>query len=209
VKDIDLLSIALSSAASPLRVLAAGFESMRIGVNITRALVGWTQDLIRDIGKLADKVSAAFTGVDWKAIGFEVVKGLASGLVDPGLIGASALKLAETIKNKFTGALEIHSPSRVFERYGQQTTEGYTRGVVGSSGATQDAVDAMAPGAPTAVARASSSSAGPIELHIHLHAEAGASPETVKALQSPSLMAELTKTLEAALAQSGAFAGGA
>ena len=85
----------------------------------------------------------SFTDIDWKGIGMQCLEGIAKGF-DKGMtkLAESAVKIVDNIKGIFTGELEIHSPSRIFEDYGQMIDEGLAIGI--SSGVSIDATEDLA-----------------------------------------------------------------
>ena len=85
----------------------------------------------------------SFTDIDWAGIGMQCLEGIAQGF-DKGMtkLAESAIKIVDNIKGIFTGELEIHSPSRIFENYGQMIDEGLAIGI--SSGVSVNATKDMA-----------------------------------------------------------------
>lgn len=80
--------------------------------------------------KALDAIVHSFTDIDWAGIGMKVLEGIADGFTK-GLskVVDGAKNVANSIKSVFTGEMEIHSPSRVFERYGEMIDEGLAIGV--------------------------------------------------------------------------------
>lgn len=139
-------------------------------------------------------------GGGWKDVGANIVDGLTGGLLTKiSALRTSGKTLAEAIKQAFAGALEIQSPSKVFQRYGEQTTEGYTKGLSKGGGDVERATQAMAPTPPAAAAPAPRMA--PINLTVHIHA--GGNPEAARQLAQPQFLANLTKAIEDALVSAG------
>lgn len=143
----------------------------------------------------------AAKGIKWSDIGMGIVDGIMSGF-KAALAGlkAAVFGLADVIKEAFKLALGIASPSKVFEEYGKQTTEGYNRGLGAGGDSTQDAVDKMAPSAPEKKRSASGAGTGGTVIHVHLH---NATKEGVEATHAPRFLADLTKAIEDALVNAG------
>lgn len=59
-------------------------------------------------------------------------------------VEAAALSVAGKAVNIITSVLQIHSPSKVMERLGAFTAEGFAQGIAGSAGSVMRAVDGMA-----------------------------------------------------------------
>lgn len=79
----------------------------------------------------------SFTDIDWPGIGMECLEGIAAGFeANWEKIKGAAKKAADGIKGIFTGELDIHSPSKVFEGYGQMIDEGLAIGIDSGMGVT-------------------------------------------------------------------------
>jgi hypothetical protein len=141
-------------------------------------------------GAMADGVAAGIRS------GAENVKGAAGGL-------------ATDVKKAFADALGIKSPSKVFQKYGQDTAAGYERGVEGGSRGAQRAVDRMAPepkaggagGAATGQGRASAPTPRAAPVHIEVNIQAG--EKAAQQLSEPQFLAGLTKAISDALTGAG------
>jgi uncharacterized phage infection (PIP) family protein YhgE len=156
--------------------------------------------LVRDI---INAVKAAFTS--WYDLGKQLVEGLVKGIVD-GIADAKAAiaKLAEEVKKVFTGKTEIHSPSKVFERYGENLDKGVERGVDAGAHDVDQAVERMAPMPPASGgggARASASGAqagASVVMHFYVDAR-GASQAAAEHLSSSDFKTSLISALEGAM----------
>jgi len=205
--DIDWIATALWAGKAAATVLTAAVLGLVVSFQLVKTMLEGSRALVVGLVDAFVKAADWIRGLDWKELGLSIVEGLANGLLSaPDLLINAAVALADKVKSGFTGALKIHSPSKVFEEYGRQTTEGYVQGVDGSAGEAQGAVAAMAPVPGGAGGGAPGAGGGRPEIHVHLHAEAGASPETVQKLQEPSFIAQFTKAVEDLLVQSGAGA---
>lgn len=109
--------------------------------------------------------------IDLEATGRNIVNGLINGIkaMAGEAVGAIA-DLASKIKTTITGALGIHSPSVVFQKYGQYTAEGYKRGVDGESDSVSDSVEGMASARPKGAKRGKLSSGGPVTIILNIYA---------------------------------------
>jgi hypothetical protein len=76
--------------------------------------------------EMKKQVLDAFHNDDWVGAGKAIVVGLVKGIIGAQKFEGEALfSLGKTIKKAFTDELGIHSPSKVFEGYGQNTVAGY------------------------------------------------------------------------------------
>jgi hypothetical protein len=142
--------------------------------------------------EMKKQIVGAFEGGDWVKLGQNIIIGIATGVTGAWKFLAEALiSTAKNIKSTFTGELKIKSPSKVFEKYGENTTEGYAQGVERGSRRAQGAVADMVgqPGAGGA-----GPSVGSITVEIH-----GAPTGNVAEMQSPIFLAALTRALRDAL----------
>ena len=87
-------------------------------------------------------IADAFLSIDWIKIGLEMLEGIVEGFTK-GLtkVVDGARNVANSIKNVFTGEMDIHSPSKVFEQYGEMIDEGLAIGI--DSGQSVDAIKNM------------------------------------------------------------------
>jgi hypothetical protein len=81
--------------------------------------------------------------IDWSGMGKAIVDGLSKAF-DSLDLAQKGKDLAQKLKNGFTSALKIGSPSKVFEGYGVNTVEGYSRGIDQAAPAVNDQIADMA-----------------------------------------------------------------
>jgi hypothetical protein len=145
--------------------------------------------------EMKKKIADAFSADGWMGIGKEIAVGLVKGITGYWKFVIEAItSLAGNIKNAFTGEMEIRSPSKVFEKYGQYTTEGYAQGVERSSGKAQGAVEGMVS------TPATSGGGGPTSITVNIN---GASTGSAEAMSSPIFLAELSRALRDAMSAKG------
>ena len=110
-----------------------------------------------------------------------LISGLVEGIRNKlGSVKDSILGMGDSIKSWFSGALDIHSPSRVFIGYGGNLSEGAALGVVGQMGLVRKAVLGMA--AATAVTLSPPLLAAPSAPALSNQAQAYASATQASAL---------------------------
>ena len=156
-------------------------------------------DVVNALPALWDKIKA----MDWTALGKSILDGIVKGLTSGiSAVTGAVSSLADNLKERFKGALGIHSPSTVFEVYGKQTTEGYSRGVEASAPQAGAAVKAMAPtpstirigGAATTPTRTGNTSAT-VTVNVSFpNVKDGAG--AAKAMSGPEMRAQLTRFFE-------------
>lgn len=71
-----------------------------------------------------------FTDIDWAGLGKMLTEGIANGIKDGfNKVKDSITNVANGIKNIFTNIFDIHSPSKLFEFYGEMIDEGLAKGI--------------------------------------------------------------------------------
>lgn len=194
---VGVAAAAITASFAPLAALIGGVGAAVYGVY--RAFV-----FVRDL--------------KWGELGSQIVGGIVGGIRDSAArLWDAVTGLATRIKRTFEGALEMRSPSRVFERYGKLTTEGYRRGLAqGNATTTSAATRELVPPAPsvgaggTGFARAG----GPVqvsvsfEIHVSPHASSGQAPgamgqEIAHALTAPDVLRHLQRAIRLGLMTQG------
>jgi tape measure domain-containing protein len=105
-------------------------------------------------------VAGAFLGdlgggniVEDPSAGYAMADGAAAGvLAGKGQLERATRDLALAGQQAFKDENEIHSPSRVFERYGRYTAEGYAQGVDAGSGGAHESILGLSKALPGALA---------------------------------------------------------
>lgn len=124
-------------------------EILKVASDIIWTLIGSMATAIGEMlsadfwNEALNDIVYSFTDIDWAGIGVQCLEGIAKGF-DKGMtkLAESCVKIVDNIKGIFTGNLEIHSPSKVFEEYGQFIDEGLALGI--SSGVSIDATEELA-----------------------------------------------------------------
>lgn len=122
--------------AAGAAIAVAGFVKMAIGIsNMATA----TMDRVRGMRDMVKNNLFTLAAIA-QELGYAVSEGFANGITSGITAVITAAKaLATSVKNAVKGALEIKSPSRVFQGYGDMTTAGFAKGVEGGSGDVQSA----------------------------------------------------------------------
>jgi hypothetical protein len=160
---------------------------------------------IMSIGKNVLALVDLFREIDWAATGSAIVDGLIDGLKSGiARVQSTVGELAERIKVGFKDALRIHSPSKVFAGFGENTAEGFEQGVESKTPDAARALDSMASppegtngGPATARGGSPTINLGGITINV------SGGGDAAKALTSPSFLAQLTKAIEGVLVSAG------
>jgi hypothetical protein len=190
-----LFAVAIGSVAVAAGLIAAPFVLAYVAVEKLR-------NAFKDISVTFDLVKTQLKK-DFGSIGTAIVQGLIDGFGFgmPQLVRGT-LGLVDVIKNTFTDKLKIHSPSKVFEEYGQNTAEGYERGLNGAGSGAQSAANRLAPGAPGG--SRGGGAGGPITVQVAATfpgVKDGAG--VAKALNDPGFISSLVRAFEEAMATQG------
>lgn len=154
----------------------------------------------------------AIRGVDWGALGRNLIDGLVGGIVGgAGRVVGAVTGLASRVKDAFKDALGIHSPSVVFQQYGEQTGAGYREGVESSAPGAQSAADDLAPrprgasGGGGAASAGSSAGGSAVIVNFMFPESIGQQKahEIAKAVAEPSVLGPLTRAIRQALITQG------
>lgn len=212
--------VAMDDALKPIERVTGPISAFKIGVwllgeaflflgNMAKIAgfsiefaAGAIRRVVEPIGAIGTAIVSAFKSVAWPSLGGDIVAGVAAGIRAKIDMGKQAmLEFAKALKDAFGLSLLIKSPSKVFERYGAFTTQGFERGVEGGTPSAVAAIDTMA--ARTAAAGAPKArgsdrgSAGVITVNVTVNSSKGNPAE------DPSFLANLTKAIEEALIAQG------
>jgi len=177
-------------AGKSIPVLLEGFKWMIVGALRVGAYFYETKKQIQD----------AFSADGFLGAGKAIVTGIIKGIIgEHKFLGETVVSLAKTVKDAFTGDLKIGSPSKVFERYGGYTVEGYAQGVEKGSQRAQGAVTGMVdPGAAMGAAGGGGGGIGQLVVNIN-----GAPTGDAQAMQSPVFLAAITRAVRNGLTGKG------
>lgn len=127
---------------SPSTVMAeqGGYIIAGLGKGITDAISSVTETT----KKILSAIKSTFDNFSLLSIGKNIVDGLIKG-INQGIETAKKTVggLAKAILDKFTGDLDINSPSKVFFDYGGYIVQGLANGITGSLGYVNDAVNKL------------------------------------------------------------------
>jgi len=205
LQGIDVLGTALTAGKYAAIGLAAAIgvvgAVMATGIAVLAVGVGWVVNTIGNLSKAFTGVRDTIAGLDWSSLGKAIPDGLLEGL----RLGTRALlsgvgALAESAKNKFKSVLGIHSPSTVFADFGENTAEGYARGIEAGGGRAQGAVEGMV-STPSAKSSSGARGGGAINvggltINVNVGGGAGANAESIAAaVSSPSVIEQIVKAI--------------
>lgn len=87
-------------------------------------------DTVEVVRNKLETIKTRFEKVNLESVGTNVVRGFLSGLKSKWVDVVSwASDAVSKLKEKFSDALQINSPSKVFEEYGKYTVEGFNQGL--------------------------------------------------------------------------------
>lgn len=194
----------LESALKAGKVVAG---TLIVGLGLLAAAVGGALAGMAALGELylgmldtADAFGKYLREINWAELGTSIVDGILGGLTSAGSKLVSGTKdLAGKIKSAFKDALGIHSPSKVFAGYGENTAEGFQQGVEAGTPAAARSLDAMGE-APTSGKGGGKGGAFSISMPITINVSG---PNAAQQITSPAFLSELTKALEQVLVSAG------
>lgn len=206
---LDLMKISLNAAKFAIYGIATGLAIVAAAIGAVVLVTSTVIDAFKALGKSITGVWDAI-GFDWKGIGSAVVDGIVSGLKAGASSLVDAVKgLASSVKEVFTGELQIKSPSKVFKGYGLNLPQSVGLGVTQGTPAATGAVDDMAAAVSTSGAGASSgggarggASAPSIVVQLQFNVTGGGA-DAKRQLSEPSFLAMLMKAVEDALRGAG------
>ena len=110
---------------------------------LTTIVTTATKFLTGDYWKgMLNGIVKSFTDIDWAGLGKMLTEGIANGIKDGfNKVKDSITNVANGIKNIFTNIFDIHSPSKLFEYYGEMIDEGLAEGI--GSGLSVNATKTM------------------------------------------------------------------
>lgn len=143
---IDIVSGFVGSVVNKFSEMGSGAYNKVIEIknNITNKFHELVHSAVGAIKGLPDKIGGIFSDLassawDW---GANILQGLIGGIESMiGSVWDKISSVASGIKDKITGALGIHSPSRVFMEYGKFIDEGLALGIERSMGKVSNATN--------------------------------------------------------------------
>jgi TP901 family phage tail tape measure protein len=148
---VDFFKSTFSNGLAFLKALVKGdFEGMKDAVS------SQMENIKNTIQRLMDNAINFLKNINLYNIGKDIIQGLLNGITNmTGKLFSKAAEIANGIKDKIKGALNINSPSRVMMELGEFTGEGLTKGLTNSIAGVTDAAGAMAGAAVPDIKRAS------------------------------------------------------
>ena len=116
------LSLIPQIIAAAFEIIYALFSSLASGILKMLTADFWIKSI--------EAIIHAFTDIDWGGIAMRCLEGIANGFTKGvSKVVDSAKNVVDSIKNVFTNGLEIHSPSKLFEYYGDMIDKGLAAGI--------------------------------------------------------------------------------
>lgn len=130
---IGATAIITELAAAIIRLLPV---IIKVAVELISVLVGAIVDngikLLNGeyFGELLDALKDVWANIDWAGIGKNIIDGVIGGITKGwDRMKDSVKSVTDGIKNLFTDAFNIHSPSKLFEYYGEMMMAGLDKGL--------------------------------------------------------------------------------
>lgn|GEM_PF-1720810 len=179
-------------AAKAIPVLVEGFKWLVVG--------GMKVEIF--FLELKKSITDAFTADGFIGAGRAIVEGIVKGIKGYYTFAYDAItSFAGTIKDAFTGpkGIDAHSPSKAFERYGENSVDGFVggvqRGTQKAEGATQSMAQAAIGGASSQSTTTDNSTRyGNVTINISV-----SSKDDAESLQSPSFISSLAMAVRAGM----------
>lgn len=204
-KVFDDVSLATNSAQIAFVLLGTTLGGIAVSAVIVGGAIWAINKAINAIAASIPWVRNEFAKADWPGVGKAIIQGLVGGLTGNSVeLFHAVAKLSSGIRDKFKSALGIHSPSKVFEEYGKQTTAGYAKGVDGSRDQANAAVGGMV-AAPRVNVQGGGGGGNTVTLNVNVTVDGGGAngEAAAKALTSPSFRAEMTRALQTMIINAG------
>lgn len=100
------------------------------------------QSTVEDVKTKLDNMKQKFQNLSLESVASNIINGFLRGLRSAWQsVVQWANEAVSSIKSKFQEALQINSPSKVFEQYGKYTVQGYNEGLVKYADTTDKAID--------------------------------------------------------------------
>lgn len=120
--------------------------AIQIVLAIAIGLIKAIPQLVAAVPKLVAAIIGVFIHTNWLDVGWQIVKGIADGLIGGiGYLGDAAKRLANSALNSIKQKLGIHSPSAVFrDEVGQNISLGVAQGIAGTASKVDAAMAGLA-----------------------------------------------------------------
>ena len=128
----ELVNASDEKLASLNEVFSKGGESAMKGLTagMDTGALGITDQIKAMIQGQASSLKEEIEAADFSSLGKEIPNGVSEGIEQgAATAGTAAIDMATKTKEAFTGEMDIHSPSRVFNEYGGFITAGLAEGV--------------------------------------------------------------------------------
>lgn len=147
-KAFEILATTATSAAS-----AVGGYILKLTTSFLKAAAKFYVWALSTLGatflKIGLFISGGWLNVDWMKLGRAVWQGIVNGLREglgplKGIMG----EIATIVRNAFAGALDMHSPSKVFAKLGAGIPAGIALGIKAGQSSVDAAMKAITPTVP-------------------------------------------------------------
>lgn len=161
-------------------------------------VIGAVSGIVGGVKWLYDKISE----IDFAELGTQLIMGLVNGIKKAlHFVTDSISSIASAIKKTFTGDMEIRSPSKVMDRFGEDTVKGTERGITRRKPNAQAAIsDLINPGK---IPGGLGFGGGPGGRQLVVNVYIAAPGSDAQSMTSPSFLGQLTKAVRDGVAGAG------
>lgn len=206
LENVDLVKTGVTVAKGAILGLAAAAALVGAAVVVGFAPFVWVGKQLATVAEGVVDLVNLIEDIDWPGTARAMIDGLVNGLkAGKDRVVKAVSELAQGVKDTFTGKMLIKSPSKVFERYGDNIDEGLAGGVE-RGGRAQEAVDGMVavPAARSGGGAAGSAGGAPgATINATLVIQGGSGGPASAALELAELREAFTKLVQEAAAAAG------
>jgi hypothetical protein len=189
----------IGTAIGAVTTVVGTLASLLYGVGqVLVTLVGYPVRVAREaFVSLGTGIETLLNGGTLYDAGRNVIEGFIRGVQDAFAANIASIgNLFGSVATAARGALQIRSPSRIFEEIGEYTHEGFVIGLQGGAGASQEAMRGLVEPPATTVASMGEGRGGIGSLTIQVNgADAGGDPEALAALIAARVSALFDSTV--------------
>lgn len=142
-KAVDMILSIAKTLTDPDNIAAILEAGVQIIIGLGKGLIAAIPELVANIPEIIWNMVSAFLGYDWAGVGWDIIGGIADGVLNaiPNLL-SSVGSAASSALDRAKGLLGIASPSRVFaDQVGRYIPEGIAQGVTGNLGPIHEAME--------------------------------------------------------------------
>lgn len=142
-------AVGKSMASLKTAITKGATDANTASLKIVKVFTDLGTKIPQETSKVVSKVKSALSnmassaGNSAEAVGRAINAGMVRGMSNSGAVAAAARAVALRALAAAKAALDIHSPSKEFERLGKYVNQGFAKGLMGSSSEMQTALQKM------------------------------------------------------------------